>query len=55
MNEIPRPFPYLERTKKPIGQYFGLEHKGFFQDQADIENSPLQTFSSYSKGDIKIC
>ncbi len=53
MNEIPRPFPYLERTKKPIGQYFGLEHKGFFQDQADIENSPFQTFSSYSKGDIK--
>ena len=53
MNEIPRPFEYLERTNKPIDQYFGLQHKGFFQDFTDIANSPQQTFSNYSPGDIK--
>lgn len=53
MNEIPRAYTYLERTNKPIGQYFGLETLGFFRDQADIENSPKQLFSEVKPGDIK--
>jgi TonB-linked SusC/RagA family outer membrane protein len=53
MNEIPRPHAYLERTNKPIGQYFGLETLGFFRDQADIDNSPRQLFSEVKPGDIK--
>ena len=53
MNEIPRPFPYLERTNRPVDQYFGLQQNGFFQDQADIANSPKQSFSNYTTGDIK--
>lgn len=53
MNEIPRPFTYLERTNKPIDQYFGLQTNGFFNDQTEINNSPQQTFSNYKPGDIK--
>lgn len=53
MNEIPRPFEYLERTGLPVGQYFGLESLGFFKDQADINNSPKQLFSAVRPGDIK--
>ena len=53
MNEIPRPFPYLERTNRPVDQYFGLQQNGLFQDQADIANSPKQSFSNYTTGDIK--
>lgn len=53
MNEIPRPYSYLERTNKSVGQYFGLQTNGFFQDQADIDNSPQQLYSNYRTGDIK--
>ena len=53
MNEMPRPHAYLERTNKPVGQYFGLETVGFFRDQADIDNSPQQMFSAVKPGDIK--
>jgi len=50
MNEIPRPFPYLERTNRPVDQYFGLQQNGFFQDQADIANSPKQSFQIIQRG-----
>jgi TonB-linked SusC/RagA family outer membrane protein len=53
MNETPQPHAYLERTNKPVGQYFGLETVGFFSDQADINNSPKQMFSEVRPGDIK--
>lgn len=43
----------LETTGKPLGQIFGLESVGFFKDQADIDNSLPQTFTTVRPGDIK--
>ncbi|MCE4563977.1 SusC/RagA family TonB-linked outer membrane protein [Maribellus sp. CM-23] len=40
-------------TGHPVGQIFGYESIGFFKDQADIDNSPVQTFSEVQPGDIK--
>ena len=53
MNEIYRPYPYLERTGQSIRQAFGLEATGFFKDVEDISASPRQTFSIVRPGDIK--
>lgn len=52
-NEGVFPYDYLQSTGKPIGQQFGLESLGFFQNQADIDNSPKQVFSPVRPGDIK--
>ncbi len=51
--EAPAAFPYLRTTGLAIGQPFGLEALGFFADQADIDNSPIQKFSQVKPGDIK--
>tara|TARA_R110002126_G_scaffold72364_1_gene180911 strand:- start:84106 stop:87195 length:3090 start_codon:yes stop_codon:yes gene_type:complete len=53
MNEEFQPFDYLRETGNSIGQQFGLQSLGFFQDQADIDNSPQQLFSDVRPGDIK--
>ncbi len=53
MNEAPVAFPYLSRTGLSINQPFGLEAIGFFADEADIANSPVQRFSTVKPGDIK--
>jgi len=53
MGEAFQPYNYLTRTGKALGQAFGLESIGFFKDQSDVENSPLQTFSPVKAGDIK--
>lgn len=53
MNETYRPYPYLKRTGREVGQLFGLEAIGFFKDQQDIANSPAQKFSAVKPGDIK--
>lgn len=53
MNEVYRPYDYLKRTGKSIGQPFGLEAIGFFANAADIAASPKQTFSIVGPGDIK--
>ncbi|NOU61762.1 SusC/RagA family TonB-linked outer membrane protein [Marinifilum caeruleilacunae] len=52
-NEVYRPYSYQNRTGRAIGQQFGLEATGFFQDQADINNSPQQLFSDVRPGDVK--
>lgn len=44
---------YQYRKGKPVDATFGLEALGLFQDQADIDNSPLQTFGTVKPGDIK--
>ena len=46
MYEQPRAEDYLKRTGKSVGQYFGLEAIGFFQDELEIEAAPLHTFGS---------
>lgn len=53
MNEAYRPYDYLKSTGGRVGQYFGLEATGFFKDQAEIDKSPMQTFSTVYPGDLK--
>lgn len=44
---------YQYRAGRPVDATFGLEAVGLFQDQADIDNSPLQAFGDVTPGDIK--
>ena len=53
MNEEYRPYDYMKRTGKPIGQYFGLESAGFFSSESEITTSPVQSFGDVQPGDIK--
>jgi len=53
MVEEPKAYPYLSRIGLPVGQPFGLEAIGFFQDEADIANSPAQQFDRVRPGDVK--
>lgn len=48
-----QPYSYLSAKGYPIGQMFGLEAIGYFNDNEDIANSPRQTFSAVRPGDIK--
>lgn len=51
--EEPRLYSNLVETGHPVGQIFGLQAIGFFKDQADIDASLTQTFSTVRPGDIK--
>ena len=53
MNEEFKPYDYLKETGNPIGQQYGLQSVGFFQNQSDIDGSPKQLFSEVSPGDVK--
>ena len=53
MDEGYKPYDYLKNTGNRIGQYYGLEAIGFFQDEADIAGSPAQSFSNVVPGDVK--
>jgi hypothetical protein len=53
MNEVYRPYDYLKRTGHPVGQPFGMEAVGFFNDENDIADSPQQMFSIVRPGDVK--
>jgi hypothetical protein len=44
---------YQYRKGHPVDATFGLEAIGLFEDQADIDNSPKQTFGTVKPGDIK--
>lgn len=48
----PWQYPWLNRTGQSIGQRFGFVALGLFKDQAEIDNSPLQT-GNVRPGDIK--
>ncbi len=52
-NEAYQTYGYLYRKGNPVGQSYGLEAIGFFADQREINNSPVQTFSTVKPGDIK--
>lgn len=52
-NQEYQPYDYLYRKGNRVGQAYGLEVVGFFQNQVDINNSPVQTFSTVRPGDIK--
>ncbi len=51
--EEPKAYDYLKSTGKPLSSSWGLEAIGFFKDQADIDNSPVQRFSEVKPGDVK--
>lgn len=51
--EEPRMYDNLVETGHRLNQIFGYKAIGFFQDQADIDNSPTQTFSTVRPGDVK--
>lgn len=51
--EEPRLYDNLIQTGNPLKQTYGLQAIGFFKDQADIDNSPAQNFSTVKQGDIK--
>ncbi|MDF3076480.1 MAG: TonB-dependent receptor [Sphingobacteriaceae bacterium] len=51
--EATQPYDYLYRTGNRINQPFMLEAVGFFNSQAEIQNSPFQTFGTVKPGDIK--
>lgn len=52
-NEGYKPYDYLYEKGNPVGQFFGLDAIGYFNDWDDIENSPTQIFSDVRPGDIK--
>ncbi|MEA4935267.1 MAG: SusC/RagA family TonB-linked outer membrane protein [Paludibacter sp.] len=52
-NEGYVPYPYLSQKGNRIGQIYGLEAIGYFRDQDDINDSPVQQFGSVRPGDIK--
>jgi TonB-linked SusC/RagA family outer membrane protein len=52
-NEGFKPYDYLSQKGNRIGQTYGLEAIGYFNDQADINNSPEQMFGTLRPGDIK--
>lgn len=51
--EEPRAYDNLVRTGNPLNSTYGLVAIGLFRDQADIDASPKQTFSTVYPGDIK--
>lgn len=51
--EQPMAYDYLRTTGRSIGQPFALEAIGFFENEDDIHNSPVQLFSDVRPGDIK--
>ncbi len=52
-DELNYPEEYRNRTGKPTDAIFGYVAMGLFADQADIDQSPLQTFGTVRPGDIK--
>lgn len=46
-------FDYQTRIGRPLNGLWGLQSLGFFNDQADIDNSPVQQFGETKPGDIK--
>ena len=53
MAEEPRAYDNLVQTGNPLNSTYGLVAIGLFRDQADIDASPKQNFSTVYPGDIK--
>jgi len=51
--EEPKAYDNLVETGNPLNSTYGLIALGLFRDQADIDASPTQTFSTVRPGDIK--
>jgi TonB-linked SusC/RagA family outer membrane protein len=48
-----KPYDYLHAKGKRVGQFFGLEAIGYFDDWDEINASPQQKFSEVRPGDIR--
>jgi TonB-linked SusC/RagA family outer membrane protein len=46
-------FQLIRKVGQPITQYYGYETNGFFQNQADINNSPKIAGAEVGPGDLK--
>ena len=53
MAEEPKAYDNLVETGNPLNSTYGLIALGLFRDQADIDASPKQNFSTVRPGDIK--
>jgi len=53
INEEPKVDKYLYLQGTELGQPYMLESLGFFKDQADIDDSPVQTYGDVKPGDLK--
>ena len=53
MREVSRKDTYLYRQGLPVGQRFGLVALGLFQNQAEIDAAPVQTFGKVIPGSIR--
>lgn len=52
-NEVYRPYDYLKRTGRPLGQIFGYEVIGTYQTQKEIDDRPVkQLLSEVRPGDL---
>ncbi len=47
------PYPNVDPIGKRVNEAWGLEAIGFYKDQADIDNSYRQEFSTVRPGDVK--
>lgn len=52
-NEAYQQYDYLYRRGNRMEQIYGLEAIGFFNDQIEINNSPVHSFSTVRPGDVK--
>ncbi len=46
-------YPNLTRVGRPVNQIYGLRAANIFNSQEDVDVSPLQTFGSYTVGDLR--
>jgi TonB-linked SusC/RagA family outer membrane protein len=55
MSEAPNPYPWMDHTGYPIGQYFGLVSNGFFNTTQELANRPYNSYTSNvaTLGDIR--
>ena len=52
-NQAFQEYDYLYTVGNRVGQRYGLEAIGFFEDQTEINNSTPQSFSTVRPGDVK--
>ena len=53
MNEVYRPYDYLKRTGRPLGQMFGYEVVGIYKNQEEIDSREVKQYLSEVKpGDL---
>lgn len=53
MDEVIRPYDWMKRTGLPVGQAFGMVADGFFNNQAEIDNSAKVDGYKAVPGDIR--